>query len=92
MAELFDSLASRTRLRTTFAQYSIAFCSQLEATSDVISSANVGQVGMDALVKIGDSRSNRSRDKRESHFAMNDDDNVDTSVRRSSHKGKTPYA
>ena len=33
-------------------QYLIAFCSRLEATCDVISGANVRQVGMDVHVLI----------------------------------------
>ena len=38
-------------LRITFVQYLIAFRSRPEAASNVISGANVGQVGMDASVK-----------------------------------------
>ena len=40
---------------------------------------------MKGRVKFGDSKSNRSRDIRVSHFVKNDDD---TGVRKSSHKGK----
>ena len=67
-------------------QYLIAFCCRPEATSDVISGANAGQVGMGAVVKFADSSSNRSRDigLRLPHLVTNDDD---TGVRRSSHKG-----
>ena len=38
---------------------------RLEVVRDVISSANVGQVGMDVPVKFGDSRSNTSLDIRQ---------------------------
>ena len=33
-----------------------------EVANDVISSANVGQVGLDLPIKLGDSNSNGSRD------------------------------
>ena len=39
-----------------------------EEASDVISGANVEQVGLNVHVKFGDSRSNRSRDIRLPHF------------------------
>ena len=48
----------------------------------------VEQVSTDVREKFDDSRSNRSRDVRVSHFVMNDND---AGLRRSSHKGKTPY-
>ena len=41
-----------------------------EVVRDVISGPNVGWVGMDVPVKFGDSRSNRSRDIRLSHFVL----------------------
>ena len=43
-----------------FVQYLIAFCSQLEAGSDVISSRFVRPIVPDKYVKFGDSRFNRS--------------------------------
>ena len=49
--------------------------------SDVISGANVGQVGVDVPVKFGDSSQNSSRDTRLPHFVTDDDD--DTGVRQS---------
>ena len=79
-------------MRVTFVQYLIAFCSRPEVVSDVISSANVGQVCLDVpvkSVKFGDSRSNRSRDiapLRLPHFVTNDNDDNDAGVRRSSLK------
>ena len=39
-------------------QYLIAFCSGLEAASDVISDADIGQVAKNVSVKFGDSSSN----------------------------------
>ena len=60
-------------LHTIVVQYLIAFCSQIEATSDVISGAIGGQVGMDVRVKFSDSSSNGSRDIRLPHFMTNDD-------------------
>ena len=41
----------------------------MKVIRDVISGANVWQVGMDVRVKFGDYRSNSSRDIRLSHFA-----------------------
>ena len=41
-------------LRISFVQYLIAFCSQPEVTSDIISSRFVGQVVPDNRVKFGD--------------------------------------
>ena len=58
---------------------------QPESASDVISGADVEQVGMNVLIKFGDFRSNRSRDIRLPHFVTND-----TGAHHSSHKGKTP--
>ena len=67
-------------------QYLIAFCCRPEATSNVISGADVGQVGVDVgpqktignsrrgyRFKLGDFRSNNSRDIRLPHFVANDD-------------------
>ena len=55
-----------------------------EEVGDVISGANVGQMGMDIPVKYGDSSSNGSRDIRLPHFVTNnnDDDNNDDAGRR----------
>ena len=72
MAKLFDCLFGRTRF-TQFVQYLIAFCSKLEAAGDVISSAVVELVGVDFIVKFGDSGSSGSRDIRTAHFVMDDD-------------------
>ena len=52
MAELFDSLSAAPVLRT-FVKYLTAFCSRLEATSDVISCSAVEHVGMDVRTKFG---------------------------------------
>ena len=41
---------------------------RLEVASDVISGADVEQIGMNIGVKFGESRSNRARDIRLSHF------------------------
>ena len=60
-------------LRITFVQYLILFCSRPEVTSDVISSANVGQVSLEVPVKFCDSSSNASRDIRLTHFVTNND-------------------
>ena len=49
-------------------QYLIAFCSRPEAASDVID-----PTGVDVHIKLGDSRSNFSRDIRLPHFVMNDE-------------------
>ena len=56
-----------------FVQYLIAICSRPEVTSDVISSANVGQVSLEVPVKFCDSSSNASRDIRLTHFVTNND-------------------
>ena len=77
MAELFDSLWAATPVLRTFVQYLAAFCSRSETVSDVISgvvvrSYAVKSVGMDVLVKSGDSRSNSSRDNGAAHFVMGD--------------------
>ena len=53
-----------------------------------MSGVNIGLVGLDALEKFGDSRSNGSRDMRLPHFVTNDDDDG-AGVRRISHRGKT---
>ena len=67
MAELFDSLAGRSVLRT-FVQYLIVFCNRAETASNVISGRFLRQFVPDKGVKFGDSRSNRSRDIRAAHF------------------------
>ena len=69
MAELFNYLPA-TSVLCTFGQYLIAFCSQLEAATDVISGKAEECVGMNVLIKSGDSRSNRSRDIRAAHVVM----------------------
>ena len=43
-----------------------------EVCSDVISSVNVDNVGMDVPIKFGHSRSNGFRDIREAHFASDE--------------------
>ena len=55
-------------------QYSLTFCSQPEAASDVIFSVATDWVGMDVLVDSGDSRTNQSRVIRAAHFVTNDDE------------------
>ena len=45
-----------------------------EVVSDVVSGANVGQVGMDVHAKFCDSGSNGSQDIRLPHIVTNDDD------------------
>ena len=57
---LFDCWVGRTRFRT-FEQYFITFCSRPETISNVISGVIVEAAGMKVHVKLGDSRSNRSR-------------------------------
>ena len=59
VAELFYSLAAPV-LRVIFVQYIIAFCSLLEAMSDVISGTYVGALVPNNCVKFGDRRLNRS--------------------------------
>ena len=61
MAELFNSLPDRTRF-THFAQYLIAYCSQQERASDVISDTFVGLIVLDKPVKYPDPRLNRYRE------------------------------
>ena len=61
-----------------------------KVASDVLSSMVVEPTGTKAPVKLGDSRSNRSRDIRLPHFVTNDHDNDDVGVHRSSHQGKMP--
>ena len=51
MTKVCTSVPVAPILRTVV-QYLIAFCSRLEVASDVISGANVEQVGMDVLVKF----------------------------------------
>ena len=46
---------------------------RLQVASSVVSDVDVEQVGMDARVKFGDSRSRPPRDIREVHFVMNGD-------------------
>ena len=79
---------SATPVLRTFVQYLIAFCSPPEAASEVISGVVVDPIRIKFHVKLGDSRSNRSRDIRVPHFVTNDvDGDDDTNVRRSSNKG-----
>ena len=54
-------------------QYLVAFCSQPEAASDVLSVTAVEDGCTDVLVKIYDSRLNCSRDIRTAHFVMDDE-------------------
>ena len=51
MAELFTSLPASPVLRA-FVQYLTAFCSRLEAASNVISRTFVRQIGPDKPVKL----------------------------------------
>ena len=62
MAELFDSLASHTGLRTTFVQYLITFYSRLEETSDIISGGFVEPVVAENPVQFGDPSLDLSRE------------------------------
>jgi len=52
-------------LRITFVQDLIAFHSRPEVGSDVISGDNVGQAGLEMIVKFGDSSTNGSRDRQQ---------------------------
>ena len=67
MVELFDCLLAGSVLRT-FVQQIIEFCCQPEAASDIVSVVDIEQVGVDALVKFGDSRSNHSCDIQAADF------------------------
>ena len=64
MAELFDSFPGRTRfrLRISFVQYLVAFCSRPEVTSDVMSNRFVGPVVPDNRVIFGDPGLNLSQE------------------------------
>ena len=53
-----------------------------EVRSDVISGVFVDPAGVNAQVKFGDSKSNRSRDIRLPPFGMNDNDNDNDAGRR----------
>ena len=59
MVELFDSCPAGPVLRTVV-QYLIAFCSRLEAASDVISGTFVGPIGLNKRVTFHDPNLNRS--------------------------------
>ena len=59
MVDLFDSLLAAPALRT-FVQYLIAFCSQPEAATDVISGNFVWPIVPDKCVKFCDARLNNS--------------------------------
>ena len=61
MAELFDSLSGRTRLRT-FVEYLVVFCSRPETASDIISGRLVGPIVCDKRLKFLDPRLNHSRE------------------------------
>ena len=63
--------AGRTNL-THFVQYLIAFCGRPEVVSNVISCVAIDRVRFDVL-KLGDSRSNRSRNIRAAHFVIDDE-------------------
>ena len=52
--------------------HTIAFCSQLEATNDVISGVIVDPTGTDVHMKFGNFRLHRSRDIRVAQFVMNE--------------------
>ena len=65
MAEIFCAGWSDLFYASLFVQYLIAFRSRPEVSSDVISSANVRQHGVNAPVKFGDFSSNASRDIQE---------------------------
>ena len=62
VAELFDSLASRTRFTHLFCAVLVGFCSRPGATSDVISGRFVGPVVSNNCVKFGDPRLNLSQE------------------------------
>ena len=65
---------------------------KLEGASDVISGVVIDLTGVEVRVKLGDSRSNSSRDMRLPHFVTDDERTTnDTGVRRSSHKAKRQY-
>ena len=72
LAKLVDSLPAGPFFRS-FVHNLIAFCSRLEATSDIISGRFVSQIVPDKRVTFGDSRSNCSRDIRAAHFVMVDE-------------------
>ena len=59
VTELFNYLPAALVL-LTFVRYLVAFCSLLEAASDVISGMAVEWGGVDVHIKFVDSRSNRS--------------------------------
>ena len=62
MAELFDSLAGRPVLRTTFVQHLIAFCSRPEVTCDVMFDRSVEPVVPKNCLKFGEPGLNLSRE------------------------------
>ena len=71
-SRILDSLPTGPVVRT-FVLYLIALFNRPEAASDVISGMSVYQTGPDVLVKLGDSRSNRSWDIWATHFVMDDE-------------------
>ena len=71
VTELCASMPAEPVLRT-FVQYLIAICSRPETASDVISGKAVQYASMDACFKLGDARSNRSRDIRLLHFVTDE--------------------
>ena len=86
-----------SRLKPSEASFSIIFLTvnniRPEVDSDVISAAVINLTGVKVRVKSSDSKSNRYRDIRLSHFTTNNhDDDNDAGVRRSSHKGKNVVA
>ena len=62
MAELFDSLAGRTRFTHNYVQYLNEFSSGPEATSDITSGRFVRSIMRDYRVKFSDHRVNLSRE------------------------------
>ena len=75
-----------SRLKPLEASFSDVDNFRMKVNGDVISGVVIDPTCLKVCVKFGDSRSNRSRDIRLSHFWTNHDH---AGVRRSSHKGKT---
>ena len=67
-------IATKFRPKIIGGGISTVFCYSFrpEVVNDVISGVVVDQTGTDASVKIGDSRSNRSRGIRAAHFVMDE--------------------
>ena len=64
-------------------RFIIALGSRPEAASDAISGVVVDPTGMDVRVKLGDSKSNRSRDIRLLHFLTDERTTTNDASRRS---------